>query len=87
MARVQGYSESCNPFMGERVGTSGNHFMIIMDFVLSMESKSFLSIDMLQFLWGHRLSCKEDVTKLAGLISWKGHVFQIEAPFVAIAHT
>jgi len=50
MARVGGYSESCNPFMGEREGTSGNPFMIIMDFMLSMESKSLLNIDMLQFL-------------------------------------
>jgi len=63
MARVRGYSETCNPFMGERVGTSGNPFMIIMDFVLSTESKSLLSIDMLQFLWGHTLSCKEDAHK------------------------
>jgi len=36
--------------MGEREDTSGNLFMIITVFVLSMESKSSLNIDMLQFL-------------------------------------
>jgi len=49
--------------MGEREDTSGNLFMIITVFVLSMESKSSLNIDMLQFLWGHRLSFEEGVTK------------------------
>jgi hypothetical protein len=56
--------------MGEREGTSGNplydfHGLCVLHRVQVIAKLR----DRLQFLWGHRLSCEEDVTTLTVLIS------------------